>query len=62
MLGLGLPEIVIIVVIALVFFGPKKLPDIARSIGRGAHEFKNAMNGIKKEITDETDIDKDKKG
>ena len=42
MFGLGIPELLIIFVIALIVFGPKKLPDLGRSIGRAMAEFKKA--------------------
>lgn len=50
---LDAPELVIILVIALVFFGPGKLPDIGKSLGRGIAEFKQA-NGKTTETKDET--------
>lgn len=43
MFGLGLPELIVIFVIALVVFGPKKLPDLGKSIGRAMGEFKKAQ-------------------
>ena len=43
MFGLGLPELIVIFVIALVVFGPKKLPDLGKSIGRAMAEFKKAQ-------------------
>jgi TatA/E family protein of Tat protein translocase len=43
MFGLGLPELIIIFVIALVVFGPKKLPDLGKSIGRAMAEFKKTQ-------------------
>ena len=46
MFGLGLPELMIILVIALVFFGPKKLPSMGKSLGE-------AIRGFKKEISDD---------
>ncbi len=44
MLGLGLPEIAIILVIVLVLFGPGKLPDIGKAFGKSIREFKNAAS------------------
>lgn len=46
MFGLGIPELVVVLVIALVFFGPAKLPALGKSIGE-------AIKGFKKEIGDE---------
>jgi len=44
MFGLGFPELLLIFVIALIVFGPKKLPDLGRSIGRALSEFKKASD------------------
>ena len=46
-LGLGLPEILIVLVIVLVIFGPKRLPDLGRSLGSGLREFKDSITGNK---------------
>ncbi len=46
MFGLGVGEILVILVIALVFIGPKKLPELAKTLGKGFSEFQNAMRGI----------------
>jgi sec-independent protein translocase protein TatA len=43
--GIGLPEILIVLVIALVVLGPKRLPETGRSLGRGLREFKGAISG-----------------
>ena len=47
MFGLGMWEILIILALALIFIGPKKLPDLARNLGRGLREFRNAANEIR---------------
>ena len=47
MFGIGLPELIIIMVIALVVIGPSKLPDLARALGKGLAEFRKASQEIK---------------
>ena len=42
---IGLPEILILLVIVLLIFGPKKLPELGRSLGRGMREFKDSITG-----------------
>ena len=44
MFGLGMPELILILVIALVVFGAKNLPDIGKAFGKTLHEFRNATN------------------
>ena len=46
MFGLGAGEILVILVIDLIFIGPKKLPDLAKNLGKTFREFQNAMKGI----------------
>jgi sec-independent protein translocase protein TatA len=48
--GLGGGEIAVILAIILIFFGPKKIPEIARSFGRGIREFKKASEEIRSEL------------
>jgi TatA/E family protein of Tat protein translocase len=53
MFGLGLPEMLLIFVIALVVFGPKKLPDLGKSIGRAMAEFKKATDDFQESVKEE---------
>lgn len=48
--GLGGTEIALILAVVLIFFGPKKIPELARGLGRGIREFKDATKEIKDEI------------
>jgi TatA/E family protein of Tat protein translocase len=50
MFGLGLGEILVIFIIALVFVGPKRLPELARGLGKGIFEFQKAMQSMKDEL------------
>lgn len=52
-LNIGTQEMVLIVLVALFLFGGKKLPELARGLGRGIREFKDASDGIKREISDQ---------
>lgn len=52
MFGLGVGEILIILAAALIFIGPKKLPEIARGLGKGLKEFQNAARGITETINE----------
>jgi sec-independent protein translocase protein TatA len=52
-LGIGLPEVLIVLVIVLVIFGPKRLPDLGRSLGSGMREFKDSITGSSKNDDDE---------
>lgn len=53
MFGIGMPELLLIMALALIVIGPKKLPDIARALGRGLSEFKRATEELKSTVTDE---------
>jgi sec-independent protein translocase protein TatA len=55
--SLGLPEIIFILVIALLIFGPKRLPEIGRTLGKGMAEFRKATNDLKNTITTELTIE-----
>ena len=57
MFGLGLPELLLILVIGLVFFGPGKLPDVGKAIGKSMREFKTALNDVQPEIPEEKAVE-----
>jgi len=52
-MNLGFPEMAFIFVVALIIFGPKKLPEIGRQIGRAMNEFKRASNEFKAQVESE---------
>jgi sec-independent protein translocase protein TatA len=53
MFGLGIPELIVIFIIALVVFGPKKLPELGKSIGRAMAEFKKASEDFQESVRTE---------
>lgn len=58
-LNLGGGEIFVILLVVLLFFGSKGIPQVAKGLGRGMREFRDAMNGIEREIRQETNKVKD---
>ncbi|MBU0985671.1 MAG: twin-arginine translocase TatA/TatE family subunit [Proteobacteria bacterium] len=58
MFGIGMPEMILILAIALIVIGPQKLPDLAKSLGRAIAELKRATSEIKETM----EIDKELKG
>ena len=55
--SIGMPELIIIFVIALVIFGPRKLPELGRSLGRSLTEFKRASNDLRNTLEEEIKIE-----
>lgn len=55
MFGIGMPEIIVILVVALIFIGPGKLPEIARALGKGYGEFSRSIRDVRREMNKLTD-------
>ncbi len=55
--SIGMPELVIIFVVALVIFGPRKLPELGRSLGKSLSEFKRASNDLRSTLEEEIHIE-----
>jgi len=58
--SLGMPELVIIFVIALIVFGPRKLPELGKSLGKSLAEFKRASNDLRNSLEDEIRLEEEK--
>lgn len=54
MFGIGFQEMLIILIVVLIFFGPKRLPDLAKSIGKGIAEFRKASEEVRRGIDEAT--------
>lgn len=58
--SLGMQEIIIIFILALIIFGPRKLPELGKTLGKGLAEFKRASNELKQTWEEEVRLDKEK--
>ena len=59
--SLGLPEILVILVLALLIFGPKRLPEVGRTIGKGLAEFRKATTDLKRSVNAELSLEEDER-
>ena len=55
--GIGMQEVLLIVLVVLLFFGVKKIPELMKGIGKGVRSFKEGMNNVEKEIDEIKDIE-----
>ena len=58
--SVGMPELLIILVIALIIFGPRKLPELGRSLGKSLGEFKRASNELRNTLEEEVRVEEQK--
>lgn len=56
--NIGVGEIILIVLVILVLFGAKKIPDLAQGIGKGIKEFKKAIKNVEDDVKSEADVNK----
>lgn len=54
--NIGMTELLVIFIVVLLLFGPKKIPELARGLGRGLQEFKKAAEDVKRELSVEDDV------
>jgi sec-independent protein translocase protein TatA len=55
--SIGMPELIVIFFLALIIFGPRKLPELGRSLGRSLNEFKRASNELRNSLEEEIRVD-----
>lgn len=61
MFGIGMPELIVILIVALLVFGPKALPDLGKALGRGLREFKRASEELKEGLSTDFRLDDEEK-
>lgn len=54
--SIGVPELIVIFIIALLIFGPKKLPEVGKSVGKAIREFKKASDELRNKVEDEINV------
>jgi TatA/E family protein of Tat protein translocase len=59
--SVGMPELIVILTIALIIFGPRKLPELGRSLGKSIAEFKKASNELRNTLEEEIRVDEQKR-
>lgn len=57
---IGIPSLILIIILALIIFGPNKLPEIGKAAGKAIREFKNSTNDLMSNDSKDTDENKDK--
>lgn len=61
MFGIGMPELIVIFIVALLVFGPRKLPELGKALGRGLREFKRASEELKEGFSTDFRLDEEEK-
>ena len=57
--NIGGSELLVVLIVVFIFFGPKKMPELGKNLGKGIREFKKAMRGVQQDIENVTKIDDD---